>query len=89
MSDFHDVANGIRTTAEVAPHWREVAERSGQPIDVQLMLDITDPHWSTWSTWPACVAVKAAELQGRGTALGLRAAHHPRARRDRRRSGRS
>jgi protein-disulfide isomerase-like protein with CxxC motif len=26
------------------------------------MLDITDPHWSTW---PACVAVKAAELQGR------------------------
>jgi putative protein-disulfide isomerase len=62
MSDFHDVANGIRTTAEVAPHWREVAERSGQPIDERLMLDITDPHWSTW---PACVAVKAAELQGR------------------------
>lgn len=61
MSDFHDVANGIRTTAEVAPHWREVAERSGQPIDEQLMLDITDPHWSTW---PACVAVKAAALQG-------------------------
>ncbi len=63
MSDFHDVANGIRTTAEVAPHWREVAERSGQPIDERVMLDITDPHWSTW---PACVAVKAAELQGRG-----------------------
>lgn len=62
MSDFHDVANGIRSTAEVAPHWREVAERSGQPIDERLMLDITDPHWSTW---PACVAVKAAELQGR------------------------
>lgn len=62
MSDFHDVANGIRTTAEVAPHWREVAERSGQPIDERLMLDITDPRWSTW---PACVAVKAAALQGR------------------------
>ncbi len=63
MSDFHDVANGIRSTAEVAPHWREVAVRSGQPIDERVMLDITDPHWSTW---PACVAVKAAELQGRG-----------------------
>ncbi len=62
MSDFHDLANGIRATADVAPHWREVAERSGQPIDERLMLDITDPHWSTW---PACVAVKAAELQGR------------------------
>ncbi len=61
MSDFHDVANGIRTTADVAPHWREVADRSGQPIDERVMLDITDPHWSTW---PACVAVKAAELQG-------------------------
>lgn len=61
MSAFHDVANGIRTTADVAPHWREVAERSGQPIDERLMLDIADPHWSTW---PACVAVKAAELQG-------------------------
>lgn len=63
MSDFHDVANGIRSTADVAPHWREVAERTGQPIDERLMLDIEDPHWSTW---PACIAVKAAELQGPG-----------------------
>ncbi len=61
MSEFFDAANGIRTTAEVAPHWRMVSERSGQPIDERIMLDIADPHFSTW---PACLAVKAAELQG-------------------------
>ncbi len=58
------VAGGEWVSDEVtaAPHWREVAERSGQPIDERLMLDVTDPHWSTW---PACVAVEAAGLQGR------------------------
>jgi putative protein-disulfide isomerase len=61
MSRFFDAANAIRGTAEVAPHWRMVSERSGQPIDERLMLDITDPHWSTW---PACIAVKAATAQG-------------------------
>ncbi len=61
ISEFFDAANGIRTTAEVAPHWRMVSERSGQPIDERVMLDITDPHFSTW---PANVAVKAAALQG-------------------------
>jgi predicted DsbA family dithiol-disulfide isomerase len=60
MSAFFDSANGIGTTAEVAPHWRTVSERSGQPIDERLMTDITDAHWSTW---PANVAVKAAMLQ--------------------------
>jgi putative protein-disulfide isomerase len=61
MADFYDSLNDIRTTAEVAPHWRMVSERSGQPIDERLMEDITDPHFSTW---PACIAVKAAQLQG-------------------------
>jgi len=61
MANFFDTANGIRSTAQVAPHWRMVGERSGQPIDERLMTDITDPHWSTW---PACMAVKAAEMQG-------------------------
>lgn len=63
MADFYDSLNNIRTTAEVAPHWRMVSERSGQPIDERLMNDITDPHFSTW---PACIAVKAAFLQGEG-----------------------
>jgi len=61
MAEFYDSLNDIRTTAEVAPHWRMVSERSGQPIDERLMEDITDPHFSTW---PACRAVKAAFLQG-------------------------
>jgi len=61
MADFYDSLNDIRTTAEVAPHWRMVSERSGQPINERLMDDITDPHFSTW---PACRAVKAAFLQG-------------------------
>jgi predicted DsbA family dithiol-disulfide isomerase len=61
MADFYDSLNAIGTTAEVAPHWRMVSERSGQPIDERLMSDIADPHFSTW---PACIAVKAAFFQG-------------------------
>jgi predicted DsbA family dithiol-disulfide isomerase len=61
MADFYDSLNDIRTTEQVGPHWREVSQRSGQPIDERLMQDITDPHFSTW---PACRAVKAAFLQG-------------------------
>lgn len=61
MAEFYDSLNNIRTTAEVAPHWRMVSERSGQPIDERLMEEITDPHFSTW---PACIAIKAAQLQG-------------------------
>ncbi|MBI2954985.1 MAG: DsbA family protein [Chloroflexi bacterium] len=61
MADFYDGLNDIRTAAQVAPHWRDVSRRSGQPIDERLWEDITDPHFSTW---PACIAVKAAQLQG-------------------------
>ena len=61
MSDFYDSLNDIHATAQVAPHWRMVSERSGQPIDERLMDDISDPHFSTW---PACIPVKAAQLQG-------------------------
>ncbi len=61
MADFYDGLNDIRATAQVAPHWRDVSQRSGQPIDERLMEDITDPHFSTW---PACIAIKAAQFQG-------------------------
>lgn len=64
MAEFLDSANGIASTAQVAPHWRIVGERSGQPVDERVMTDIIDPHWSTW---PACIAVKAAEMQGEAT----------------------
>jgi predicted DsbA family dithiol-disulfide isomerase len=61
MAGFFDSSNAIRTTAQVAPHWRLVAERTGQPIDERLMEEIGDPHFSTW---PSAEAVKAAGLQG-------------------------
>lgn len=38
-----------------------VSERSGQPIDERFWLEV-DPHVSTW---PACVATKAAGLRGK------------------------
>jgi len=60
MAELCGSLNRIRTRAQVAPHWRMVSERSGQPIDERRMEDITDPHFSTWL---ACRAVKAAFLQ--------------------------
>ncbi len=61
MAEFYDALNDIRTLAQVAPHWRMVSERSGQPIDERLWLELDDPHFSTW---PACIAIRAAFLQG-------------------------
>lgn len=61
MAEFYDALNNIRTPAQVAPHWRMVSERSGQPIDEGLWLELDDPHFSTW---PACIAIRAAFLQG-------------------------
>ncbi|MFN3928755.1 MAG: DsbA family protein [Thermoflexus sp.] len=61
MAEFYDALNNIRTPAQVAPHWRMVSERSGQPIDERLWLELDDPHFSTW---PACIAIRAAFLQG-------------------------
>lgn len=61
MANFLDPLNGISSTADVAPHWEEVGLRTGQPIDGTFMRENQDPHWSTW---PACIAVKAAALQG-------------------------
>ncbi|MBI4491361.1 MAG: DsbA family protein [Chloroflexi bacterium] len=61
MAEFYDASNDISTAAQVAPHWRMVSERTGQPIDERLMEDITNPHFSTW---PACTAAKAAQEQG-------------------------
>ena len=61
MTEFYDQTNEIRTPAEVVPHWRMVSERSRQPIDERFWLEV-DPHVSTW---PACLATKAAGLQGK------------------------
>lgn len=62
MSTFYDASNDIGTAAAVVPHWAMVSERSGQPIDENLWVDIEEhPHFSTW---PANVAAEAAFLQG-------------------------
>ncbi len=44
----------------IRQHLREVSQRSGQPIDAAF-LDAMD---DSFSTWPACIHVKAAQLQG-------------------------
>ncbi|MZQ99229.1 MAG: hypothetical protein GT601_16300 [Acidaminobacter sp.] len=63
MSTFSDGHNHISTASAVLPHWRMVSERSGQPIDENLWLEIENyPHFSTW---PANVAAKAAGFQGK------------------------
>ena len=51
---FADVGAGIRAPADIPPHWDEVAERYGQPIDASVWL--TDP---LPSSYPASVAVHA------------------------------
>ncbi len=49
-----------RRLAWIRQHLHEVARRSGQPIDAAFLDDFGDD----FSTWPACIHVKAAHLQG-------------------------
>lgn len=62
MDDFSDEENGITDAMAVLPHWREVSEYSGQPIDEYLWEDIAKIRH--FSSWPANIACKAAFLQG-------------------------
>lgn len=66
MADFYDARNDIDEASQVAPHWAEVSKQTGQPIDERLWHDVADPHFSTW---PACVAAKAAFEQGPAAGL--------------------
>ena len=52
---FADVDAGIRAPEDIPPHWEEVAERYGQPIDPSVWL--TDP---LPSSYPPSIAVHAA-----------------------------
>lgn len=54
---FHDAGNGIRRPEDVAHHWDEFAERSGQPINSSVWL--TDP---IDSSWPPSIALAAVRL---------------------------
>lgn len=62
MDDFYDETNGIKDARAVIPHWREVSEMIGQPIDEFLWEDIAKLR--NFSSFPANIACKSAFLQG-------------------------
>jgi predicted DsbA family dithiol-disulfide isomerase len=59
FGSFSDAANGITEPADVAPHWETAARQHGMPVDADIWL--TNPPRSSY---PACIAYEAAELQG-------------------------
>lgn len=59
FDDFHDAANDIREPEDVAPHWEEASREHGMPVDVGVWEE-NPPR----STYPACIATRAAGLQG-------------------------
>jgi predicted DsbA family dithiol-disulfide isomerase len=56
---FNDPLHSVHRPAQMGPSWYEVRHRTGMPIDEMIWLQ--DPPASSY---PACVAVKAAGLQG-------------------------
>jgi putative protein-disulfide isomerase len=56
---YRDPENNIRRPAQMAPRWADVARQTGMPIDERIWRD--DPPLSTF---PACIAFKAAQFQG-------------------------
>lgn len=56
---FTDPLNDIHRSAQMEPQWLQVCECSGMPLDARLW-HIDPPD----SSYPACLAVKAAERQG-------------------------
>ena len=62
---FTDLVNDVHRPAQMAPAWISVAELSGMPIDEAVWSD--DPPGSSY---PACIAVKAAERQSAAAAEG-------------------
>ncbi len=57
--NYEDPLNDIRLPAQMGPQWFEVGELTGMPLDARLWQE--DPPSSSY---PACVAVKAAQRQG-------------------------
>lgn len=53
---YNDPVNDIRRPAQMGPQWLHVAAMTGMPLDARIWTD--DPPASSY---PACVAVKAAE----------------------------
>jgi len=63
IRDFYDPLNDIGGElwyVQVAAHWEDASRRHGMPVDSGVFYEIKD---SFTSTYPANIAVKAAELQ--------------------------
>jgi predicted DsbA family dithiol-disulfide isomerase len=59
-ASFHDPINAVHTPAQLAPAWYYVASATGVQIDESIWVE--DPPASSY---PGCLAIKAAALQGR------------------------
>ena len=59
--DFNDPLNTVGSPAQMGPLWLQVRHLSDTPIDERIWVE--DPPTSSY---PACIAVKAAECQGAG-----------------------
>jgi predicted DsbA family dithiol-disulfide isomerase len=65
IAEFYDPLNrigGKDWNKQVASHWLEASERHGMPVDARVFYDIRDVFTSTY---PANIAVKAAEFAGK------------------------
>ncbi|BAJ50866.1 DsbA oxidoreductase [Candidatus Caldarchaeum subterraneum] len=65
IRDFYDPVNEIGGESwyeQVAVHWEDASRRHGMPVDSRVFYEIKD---SFTSTYPANIAVKAAEFQDR------------------------
>ncbi|GBC72031.1 hypothetical protein HRbin02_01820 [Candidatus Calditenuaceae archaeon HR02] len=65
IRDFYDPVNeigGERWYEQVAAHWEDASRKHGMPVDSSVFYEIKD---SFTSTYPANIAVKAAEFQDR------------------------
>jgi putative protein-disulfide isomerase len=63
VSHFYDSLNrigGEQMAEQVAAHWREASDKHGMPVDADVWLDMKGEFKSTW---PANIAVKAAQMQ--------------------------
>lgn len=68
IREFYDPLNDIGGEMwyeQVAVHWEDASRRHGMPVDSRVWYEIRD---SFTSTYPANIAVKAAELQDREAA---------------------
>jgi protein-disulfide isomerase-like protein with CxxC motif len=64
IREFYDPLNrigGKDWSKQAARHWLEASEAHGMPVDERVFYDIETDFWSTY---PANIAVKAAEFQG-------------------------